>query len=278
MVCRGSTQTLGLQAADTNSEDLQPQAFSCWFHDTHEHDWLIYWSGYTMVNLLPNGLCMDIWVMAPKKSPLAQTFSVWGLKLPLWSMSWPAKWGRHDAEGAERKHREEQGCFPNQEIWSVLCFYITTLAVSSLSFYSVLRLQVGSGGTVSFHPSLHRLQSLTRPHPKAAFLNTKSSLMGPGISGGWTRKSSQSVVGKSRTTGSFQPTRVSSTIAKHCGRVHQSPPHLCDKWGSGYTGRHLRDRAPASMATSDIWEGGCNRSDPWLIFHPLPSRCSLSQR
>lgn len=33
--------------------------------------------------------------------------------------------------------------------------------------------------------------------------------------------SSQSVVGKSRTTGSFQPTRVSSTIAKHCGRVHQ---------------------------------------------------------
>lgn len=39
--------------------------------------------------------------------------------------------------------------------------------------------------------------------------------------GGWMGKSSQSVVGKSRTTGSFQLTRVSSTIAKHCGRVHR---------------------------------------------------------
>lgn len=33
--------------------------------------------------------------------------------------------------------------------------------------------------------------------------------------------SSRPVVGKSRTTGSFLPTGVSSTIAKHCGRGHQ---------------------------------------------------------
>ncbi|KAG7217393.1 hypothetical protein INR49_021560 [Caranx melampygus] len=55
--------------------------------------------------------------------------------------------------------------------------------------------------------------------------------------GGPTGQSSLSVVGKSRTTGSFQPTRVSSTIAKHCGRVRRSsPPDLCENLGSGYMG------------------------------------------
>lgn len=50
--------------------------------------------------------------------------------------------------------------------------------------------------------------------------------------------SSRSVVGKSRTTGSFEPTRVSSTIAKHCGRVHQRLRVTAMAW-------------PASMVTTD---------------------------
>lgn len=80
----------------------------------------------------------------------------------------------------------------------------------------------------------------------------KTLTLGGEAAGRWMAAlSSRSVFGKSRTTGSFQPTRVSSTIAKHCGRVREI-----------FMARELRvtHRHVASMVTGDIREPRHDRS------------------
>lgn len=219
-----------------------------------------------MVNSVLNGACIDLCVAGNWSR--VSFGSYLQCDLPGWDDPEGASYIWKERQATQRGFKISGDVFcPNQQIYWTSCTWLILISLLSetanflhplQSFSDVLRLQERSGGDNRFGP-LTAPPAATHTHPTTTPVfsyNKKQTLLPLWWVLPWWRagQSSLAVVGKSRTTGSFQPTRVSSTIAKHCGRAH----HIC------VTSRARVTRHVSSLHGNQWylrWDNA-NRSDP----------------